>query len=292
MAALKHLDLGDGAILGYRLHRAGPSPGRRLIVLIHGLASNMTRWSELVEHTTLSESWDLLRLDLRGHGESLWRGRLDMETWCDDLRRLLDSEGYDRAVIVGHSLGAQIAVHFASWYPARTTGAALIDPVIGDALLGHLRLASRFTFLLRALGVVVRLLNRLGIYRRRIPRRDLRELDEAMRRELLAEGKVAEMIERYSSITPDLRHFPVANFLQEIVQMVRPLPELATIEAPVLLILSSGVTYTDPQATRRAIERLRHAGTVTIDAYHWPLTENPGAVRRAIERWAADLEAG
>jgi alpha-beta hydrolase superfamily lysophospholipase len=53
----------DGAALGYRLWRGGTAP-RRLIVLLHGVASNMTRWSEFVEFTTLKRGWDILRLDL------------------------------------------------------------------------------------------------------------------------------------------------------------------------------------------------------------------------------------
>jgi len=290
MEELKHIKAGDGATLGYRILRAG-GQSRRLIVLVHGVASNMSRWSELVDHTSLTESWDLLRLDLRGHGESLWRGLLDMETWCNDLLRVLGAEGYERAVIVGHSLGAQIAVHFASWHPSRTNAIVLIDPIVSGALLGHLRLARRFMFLLKLLIAAVRLLNVLGVYRRRIPQRDLRVLDEQMRRELLAEGRVEEMVERYSSVKPDMRHFPTANFLQEIIQMVRPLPDLSSIEAPALALLSSGVTYTDPAATRRAIDGLRDATTVTIDAYHWPLTEKPDDVRRAIEKWVTALPA-
>lgn len=280
----QRLPVEGGAVIEYRLRRAAGSP-RGIVVMLHGLASNMTRWTELVEKTTLKEAWDMLRLDLRGHGEAPWRGRLDMETWCRDLAALLDAEGYDRAVFIGHSLGAQIAVHFGCWYPGRTAGLVLIDPILGDALLGHLRVAGRFVFLLKAAAVVILLLNRLGIHRRRIPMRDLRALDEQMRAELLAEGRIDEMVERYSSIKPDLKHFPVANFLQEIVQMVRPLPDPSTIEAPVLVVLSSGATYTDPEATRRGIERFPNAETVFIDAYHWPLTEKPDEIREAIERW-------
>lgn len=288
---LKTVRVADGVELSYRIQRGGGSP-RRLVVLLHGLASNMTRWSELVEHTRLKSTWDLLRIDLRGHGRSMWRGKLEMETWCRDLRRVMDAEHYHQAVVVGHSLGAQIALYFAYWNPDRTAGLVLIDPVLSGALLGHLRVASRFTFLLKAAIALIRLLNRLGIHRRRIPGRDLRVLDERMREELLDGGRTDELVKRYSSIKPDLKHFPTASFLQEIVQMVRPLPELTAISAPTLVILSSGTTYTDPDATREAIENFRQSTLVTIDAYHWPLTEKPAEVRRTIESWVAGLDTG
>ena len=44
----------DGVTLAYRLWR--PGPPRRLIVLLHGLASNLTRWTEFVQATRLRES--------------------------------------------------------------------------------------------------------------------------------------------------------------------------------------------------------------------------------------------
>lgn len=287
--ALKRLAVPGDLEIEYRVRRCS-GDSRRLIVLLHGVASNMTRWSELVEQTTLTESWDVIRIDLRGHGKLPWRGRLNMEAWCDDLVRLLDQEQSSRAFFIGHSLGAQIAVYFAHWHPTRTAGLVLIDPVLSGTLLGNLRVASRFTFLLTAVIIVIRLLNRIGIHRRRIPSRDLRALDEETREQLLANGRAEEFVERYGSVLPDLKHFPTANFLQEIVQMVRPLPDLYGIAAPVLVVLSRGATYTNPEATRDGIKRLPHPTIVNIDAYHWPLTEKPDETRRAIESWFADLD--
>lgn len=291
MEELKRLPVSGGLEIEYRVSRcSGSSKG--LIVLLHGVASNMTRWSELVAQTSLTQHWNVLRLNLRGHGSPAWRGRLDMEAWCDDLVRLLDAEQRERAFFVGHSLGAQIAVFFAHWHPDRTSGLVLIDPIPHESLRGHLKAARRLTFLLKAAVAVIRLLNRLGIYRRRLRSRDLRALDEEMREELLAKGRTAELVKRYGSPIPDLKSFPTASFLQEIVQVVRPLPDPSTITAPVLAVLSSGATYTDPRATRDSIARFPQAATVSIDAYHWPLTEKPEAIRRAIERWFEDVNQG
>jgi esterase len=284
----RSLHTADGATLGYRLCRESAAP-RRLIVLLHGVASNMTRWSEFVEFTTLKQSWDILRLDLRGHGESFWRGRLSLETWCDDLRAILDAEGREQALLIGHSLGAQVAVQFAARFPARVRGLVLIDPVFHEALRGALRTASRLRVLLRLLIGAIRLLNALGLRRRHLPRRDLRRLDETTRTKLLNRGKQQEMIALYSSPWEDLKYFPTASFLQELLEIIRPLPPLAAIPAPILALLSSGVTYTDPTVTRRLLASHPRTEIVTIDAYHWPLTENPLAVREAIERWCGRL---
>lgn len=284
MEAIRTLHTADGATLGYRLFR-GTAASRRLIVLLHGVASNMSRWSEFVEHTSLKETWDLLRPDLRGHGESFSRGRLGLEIWCRDLRDVLDAEGYDQALLIGHSLGAQVAVQFAARYPARVRGLVLIDPIFHQALRGGMRVLSWLRPAVGLLVGLIRLLNALGLRRRHFPTRDLRELDEKTRESLLSAGKQQEMIELYSSPWEDLKFFPTASFLQEVIEIGRPLPALAPIKVPILALLSAGITYADPAITRKLLTEQPQVQTVTIDAYHWPLTEKPQQVREAIEKW-------
>lgn len=285
---MRTLRASDGATLGYRLWSETADP-RQFIVLLHGMASNMTRWSEFVEHTALKETWGILRPDLRGHGKSFARGRLGMDVWCRDLQTILDAEGGDKAVLVGHSLGAQVAVHFAGRYPARVRGLVLIDPVFHQAIRSTMRTVSRVQPVIQGIVSVILFLNRLGLRRRYVPSRDLRKMDEATRAKLLGAGKQEEMIALYSSPWEDLRFFPVASYLQEMLEIIRPLPPLSQIPAPILALLSKGITYTDPEITRRVLSEHPQTRIETIDAYHWPLTEKPAQVRAAIETWCARL---
>jgi pimeloyl-ACP methyl ester carboxylesterase len=279
--------MSDGVALYYRQSHAPHRCG--VVVLLHGMTSNLTRWSEFIERTRLAKDWDIVRLDLRGHGESMVRGRIGMPIWSNDLADLLDAEGYERAVLVGHSLGAHLALHFAARYPTRVHGLVLIDPVFPQALRRRQRWQARLRPLLVAAAGVVRFANALGLRRRRVPRRDLRALDERVRRELLAAGNAEEFVRRYSSVLADLRFFPLASYLQEVNEMLRPLPDPANIAAPILVLLSRGLTYTDPAATARLLDASTNITRVTVDAYHWPLTEAPDQVREAIERWIEAL---
>ena len=285
MDKIRTLTAQDGARIAYRLWQ--PGKPRRLIVLLHGMASNLTRWSEFVEHTTLKDSWDLLWPDLRGHGKSSYHGAITMDKWCHDLATLLKMEGYRQALIIGHSLGAQIAPQFVNRYPDAASGLVLLDPVFDQALRGDMRTLSRYKIFLYLLLGLVRLLNLFGLRRRAIPNRDLRKLDEKTRAELLDQGKQEAMIEHYSSVWADLKYFPTAHYLSETLEMIRPLPDPSRVNVPVLVLLSKGVTYTDIEETIKIIARYPDAEEVTIDAYHWPLTEKPDEVRRAIEEWCA-----
>jgi pimeloyl-ACP methyl ester carboxylesterase len=278
----------DGAVIAYRLAR--PGAPRRTLVLLHGLASNLTRWSEFVAATRLADSWDILRVDLRGHGGSLWRGRVGMDVWCDDLAALLRAEGVGRAVFVGHCLGANLALWFARREPQRVAGLVLIEPMCRRALAGTLARVAVLRPLLAALALPLRLLAALGVHRRHLAPLDLAELDRAARETMTASGAFPQA--RYASPLEDLRSLPAAVYLQDLVAVTGPLPELSAIRAPALALLSAGGTFSDPQTTGRLIAPLPNCRIVRIAAQHWIPTEQPEAMRAAIEDWCDALAAG
>ncbi len=273
----------DGARLAYRLWR--PGRPRRLIVLVHGLASNHTRWNEFVAATRLRESWDLLRPDLRGFEGSLHRGRVGLHEWCRDLTAILGAEGAPRAVVVGHCLGANVALHFAARSPAVTQGLVLIEPMFRQALTGKLRLATRLRAPAAVLARLVRSLNALGLYRRRLPSLDLEQLDREARAAMTAAGPTAFPEERYGSPLEDLKYAPTAVYLAGLLAVTAPLPDLHAIRVPVLALLSSGGQYGDPGVTARMLERLPRCEVRMLQARHWIPTESPTEMRRAIEHW-------
>jgi len=278
----------DGASLAYRRWHAPdrnpPSP----LVLLHGAASNMSRWSEFVEQTALRQKRDLLRLDLRGHGQSLYRGRTGLEIWADDLALILDHEQVPHAIIGGHCLGANIATMFAARHPQRTSGLMLVEPMLRPALTGALHRLIPFTGLLRLAISVIRGFTRLGIYRRHLEPLDLRELDREFRRRLAEPGGGQALVKRYASPLHDLKIMPAANFLQDLVEVTRSLP-LDRIQSPFLALLSAGRTFADPDLTRLLLSPLPRGEIHTLDAKHWIPTEQPTPMQVRIEAWCANI---
>jgi len=272
-----------GAKISYRLWR--PGNHRRLLVLVHGMASNMTRYSEFVENTELSKTWDILRLDLRGHGGSVFRGAINLREWSLDLGEILDAERYQDCVIIGHSLGAQLALYYAKHYPSRTSGVVLVDPVLHKALAPKYKFAYRARIIIWALIGLVRLGNMLGLKRKKLPYRDLWKLDIATREKLEKAGGMENITESYGSAWPDLVQFPVSNYLKEIIETLRPVPDISSIKVPMLALLAKAPTYTRPAITSNILSGISQCETVDIHAYHWPLTEKPDETREAIEAW-------
>lgn len=274
-----------GAGVAYRVAPATTGSSGTPLVLLHGLASNLSRWSEFVEHSALRGTHALIRLDLRGHGASASQGAIGLEVWSDDIAAVLAAEGHERAILVGHSLGAQLALHFAGRHPQRTAGLVLIDPVFREALHGRWRLLAACAPLLHGAARAVRALNRLGLRRRCIEPLDLRALDVLARQALAEPDAQADFVRRYSSARTDLRHTRSATYLQDMAEMFRPTPDPATLRPPVLALLSSGATFADAVVMRERLARLPHLTLQTVACQHWPLTERPTEVREAIERW-------
>ncbi len=107
-----------------------PERGRavagRTILCVHGLTANHTCWYPMAE--TLAPEHRLIAYDLRGRGDSdKPASGYSLAHHDADLLGLLDHFGLQRAVIMGHSLGAHIAVRFAAHHPERVDRLILFD---------------------------------------------------------------------------------------------------------------------------------------------------------------------
>lgn len=107
-----------------RFVRAGQGPP---VVLIHGLASSIYTWKEVLP--PLSAGHDVVALDLPGFGGSEQPADLDFGDLVAAVRALLDELGLGRPSLVGNSLGGAVAAAVAAGEPDRFSALVLIDAV-------------------------------------------------------------------------------------------------------------------------------------------------------------------
>ncbi len=259
------------------------------MVLLHGAASNSTRWWNLVGASKLGRDRALLRPDLRGHGASVWRGPACMDVWSDDLADLLREEGEAEAYVLGHCLGANLAVHFAARHPALARGLVLVEPMPQGALVGSTARLRTFAPLVRLAVTLVRAANKVGLRRRRFEALDLEALDRQVFETSGSAAARRGLIRRYGSPWHDLRTLPTAQYLQNLLELLRPLP-LAPIRCPCLALLSKGRLMADPARTRLALRELGKLEIAEIQAQHWIPTEQPEALREQVDTWVTRQE--
>ena len=260
----------DGCEIGYDVTGSGPP-----VVLIHGLGASRVIWSRL--RGRLSRDFTVLTYDLRGSGASHGASaseELSLSVWSSDLWALLRSLGVSRSALVGHSLGASIALKYALRWPDGVSSLVLMgaDPELS-------RLAPRME---KTVG-------------------------------LIADVGLPEWVDRYWSTNPPFAAASVARspeILDEYRAMVLAndpgcyvrtclaiarseslTDELAGIAQPALVIAGSADDRTLPEAGRELSRELGNASFMELaDVGHTMPLEAPDAVGAAILEFLSSVD--
>lgn len=275
----------EGALIHWSELPAKADKALGTIVLLHGVASNGSRWEEFLDTTELTQRWNFIRMDLRGHAASVCRGKAKLENWAGDVKAVMAEAGVEKAVIVGHSLGAMIALYFVAHYSESVEGAVFLDPLISEALTPKARSMRRKVPMLVVAEAVTRAMNSLGFNREIVPQ-DLRAMD-AKAREMIAKGgdELKAFIAQYSSTKADLQYIHLAPYLRDLVEVGRRTPAPEMIKCPALVIAASSGTFTDAEALAAWTRRLSDGEIASVQCAHWPMTECPQEVGCAISEW-------
>ena len=115
------LQLGD-----LRVHLLDRGSGRPLL-LLHGTGDNARTWDLLAPG--LAESFRVLAMDQRGHGESDWAvpPAYRCEDYLRDLTALIDTLGLEDMILLGHSMGALHASLYTACNPGRVAALIHVD---------------------------------------------------------------------------------------------------------------------------------------------------------------------
>ena len=126
---------GDLSIHFRRLGKRGLTP----IAIVHGL--QYFSWDWLAVAQALGAEREVLCMDMRGFGDSDWSAQKDysVPSMAQDIVAVLDHVDWQRAILIGHSMGGRSTTYAAARQPARVSGLALIDYTPENAPAGTRR---------------------------------------------------------------------------------------------------------------------------------------------------------
>jgi pimeloyl-ACP methyl ester carboxylesterase len=113
---------------------------RKTLFFIHGSGGDHSAW--LHQCSALKDMFNIAALDLPGHGRSGGTGEQSVAAYVEWIRKILRAFAVEKPVLVGHSLGAAISLHYALNYghdlaaivPVGGGAAMPVNPLILDSL--------------------------------------------------------------------------------------------------------------------------------------------------------------
>lgn len=253
---------------GGREHISG-APG---FVFIHGAAFDHTVWALQARYFAW-HGWNVVALDLPGHGKSAGPALVSIREMADWTGRVLDVLGVNQAVFAGHSMGSMIALDFAGRHPDRVLGLALC----GTAL--PMRVAEPLLNAAQANDhAALDMVNVWGTGREA-------QLGHHRWPGLWHLGTGIRQLERAA---PGVLHNDLAacNDYGEGLEMA------ANVTAPARLVLGRADLMTPVKATQSLMEALADADRVILEhAGHSMMTEDPDGTLDALIGLAARIEA-
>ncbi|HXU89549.1 MAG TPA: alpha/beta fold hydrolase [Methylomirabilota bacterium] len=264
----------DGLSLHYLVEGRGPA-----VVLLHGLGGFAASWRHNI--APLASRATVYALDLPGFGRSgKPRAHYGLAYFARALHGFLEGLGMSRASLVGHSLGAAVAVTYALTHPARVERLALLGAVV-PGFRWHVTWRHRLVCT-SGVGELVTLFGCAPVYRAAIAAcfhaPDPAEV-EFLVREDYAERTAAPARAAWLRTTRALR--------EELVERAQDYRRaIATLDVPVLLVHGRQDRAVSPAHCADASEGFARGRARWLDACgHFPHIEHPAVVNGWLEEF-------
>ena len=262
-AAIRSVRTGD-----LSLEIAESGAGGRPLLMVHGFTGAKEDFADFFDR--LAEGgWHVVAPDLRGHGASDHPSRpqdYSLALFEADVLALVDDLGWDRFVLLGHSMGGMISQAIALHEPGRLDGLVLMDTVPHATSVGGGAAMLVFKVAARVFGMkgMARLL-----------RKPLPGSPMSVRR-LYAErpGYGEWTRSKVLATSPVMARTMTA----ELATLADRVPELRSLDLPVLVIAGEHDMPGFVDGSQRMAEAIPGATLAVLpDAAHNPQLETPDA---------------
>jgi pimeloyl-ACP methyl ester carboxylesterase len=137
----KNIILSNGQKIAYVEQGTGPET----IIFIHGLGSCLSAWEKNIPD--LKRSYRTIALDLPGYGKSSKMNvQAGMAAYAQTVIALMDKLKINKATLVGHSMGGQVALTAALQAPERVQNLILAAPAGLETFTEQQKQSLKLTF--------------------------------------------------------------------------------------------------------------------------------------------------
>ena len=242
------------------------NPAQPTVVFIHGAQNDHSVWV-LQTRYFAHHGFNVLAVDLPGHGRSKGAAKTSVAAMADWLLALLDAAGVQSAALFGHSMGSLIALEVSHKAPQRVTHLGMLGSTypmkVSDALLETSRSDEQ-----SAIDMVNIWSHSSMAHKPSCPGPGFSTMGGARR-----------LMQRISQINPELvfhTDFAACNSYangEAAAQAVR---------CPALFVFGSKDMMTPARSTRLLTSTIAHGKVVLVDAGHSLMAEQPDAVLDAL----------
>lgn len=244
--------------------------GKPLIIL-HGLFGSADNWFTISKD--LKDNFTLYLVDQRNHGDSPQSDEWNYKVMVEDLKELMDSEGLEKAFVMGHSMGGKTAMNFALTYPDRVEKLIVADIAPRFYAIHHQSILE---------GLNALELNEL---------QSRKEADDELAKYIPEVGIRQFLLKSLGRDTDGFQwkiNLPVIT--EKINEVGKALPDGKNFTGPTLFMAGSNSSYIQ-QSDMVDIDKFFPNNEIEFiaDAGHWLHAEQPEAVVEEIRRFLKEV---
>ena len=252
--------------LNYQFQKAALfSETSQTMVFIHGLFGDLNNLGIIARAFT--GQFNILRVDLRNHGQSFHSDQMNYQQMAEDLRDLLHHLSIQNAILIGHSMGGKTAMTLADLAPELVERLVVID-----------------------IAPVAYQLNRhdnifAGLFAVKSAKPENRQNAKIeIAKEIKDEGVQQFMLKSFDPKSPESFKFNLSGLHKNYANLMGW--QSVSVNKPTLFIKGELSDYLQEKDTQTVLSQFPQAKLFIVsNADHWVHAEKPDAVIRAIQKF-------
>ncbi|OOF50930.1 alpha/beta hydrolase [Rodentibacter genomosp. 1] len=252
-------------LLNYQFHQPKQVSKHPTLVFIHGLFGDMNNLGVIAR--AFSDDYNILRIDLRNHGQSFHSDSMNYELMARDVFALIQHLKLDKVILIGHSMGGKTAMKLTALHAEIVEKLIVID--IAPIIYGHNGHQDVFQGLFAVKNAAPQ--NR-------------QEAKPILEKNIQDPAVVQFMLKSFDPTSPEFFRFNLSALFNQYHHLMDW--QNVEVSIPTLFIRGGNSAYIKPENTDTILVQFPHATSFTINGCgHWVHAEKPDFVIRAINRF-------